>query len=134
MTKKPKTKGTVLVTGAAKRVGKAICLSLSSFGYKIALHYHRSGSEAKKLTKEIQKKGGQCQLFKCDLSNEQQTEQLIASVRKKCSNLNLLINNASIFEEDNLKNFKNNQNFENVENVYKFFFFLFAEMVKKLFL
>ena len=106
MTKKLATRGAILVTGAAKRIGRAICLSLSSLGYPIALHYHRSGDEAKKLTEEIQKKGGRCQLFPCDLSDEQQAEQLISTVRQKLPNLNMLINNASIFEPSTIKDLR----------------------------
>jgi len=93
-----------LVTGAAKRIGKAICLSLSSFGFTIALHYNRSSQAAKKLSDQIRNSGGQCQLFRCDLSDEKQTHQLIANVRKTFPDLNVLINNASVFEPSTIKN------------------------------
>jgi len=106
MAKKLKTKGTVLVTGAAKRIGKAICLTLSSLGYNIALHYNRSSNEAKNLSIEIQKNGSRCELFCCDLSDAKQTDQLIANVAKKCPDLNVLINNASIFEPSTITNSK----------------------------
>lgn len=104
MAKKLKTRGTVLVTGAAKRIGKAICLSLSSLGFTIALHYNHSSSEAKKLSDKIRNTGSQCRLFRCDLSDEKQALQLIASVRKIFPDLNALINNASIFEPSTIKN------------------------------
>ncbi len=103
MAKKPKARGTVLVTGAAKRIGKAICLSLSSLGFSIALHYYHSSREAEKLTETIKKKGGKCQLFQCDLSSNEQTSHLISNVLKKFPNLNLLINNASLFEPSTIK-------------------------------
>jgi len=93
-----------LVTGAAKRIGKAICLSLSSLGFNIALHYNHSSREAKKLSEAIWNKGGRCELFFCDLSNGKQTHQLISSVQKIFSDLNVLINNASIFEPSTIKN------------------------------
>ena len=103
MKKRPKAQGAALVTGGAKRIGKAICLSLSSMGYKIALHYHKSGTEAKRVAKTIWQKGGICELFSCDLSDEHQTIALIPSVLKKFSRLNVLINNASIFEPTTIK-------------------------------
>jgi len=103
MTNKPNTKGTALITGGAKRIGKAICLSLSDHGYNIALHYHSSSHEAKKLSEEIQKRGRQCELFQHDLSDEKQTQQLIREVYRKFSNLNVIVNNASIFEPSTIK-------------------------------
>jgi NAD(P)-dependent dehydrogenase (short-subunit alcohol dehydrogenase family) len=106
MIKKLKTQGTALVTGAAKRIGKAICLSLSSQGFNIALHYNHSSGEAKKLSEEIRSKGGRCQSFCCDLSDQQRTKQLISDVLEKFSDLNVLINNASIFEPSTIANSK----------------------------
>jgi len=104
MAKKLETQGTALVTGAAKRIGKAICLSLSSLGFTIALHYNHSSQEAKKLSDKIQSAGGKCELFCCDLSDEKQTHQLITDVQKIFPGLNVLINNASIFEPSTIKN------------------------------
>ena len=106
MAKKLKTKGTVLVTGAAKRIGKSICLTLSLLGYNIALHYNHSFSEAKKLSEEIPKNGRQCELFCCDLSDARQTGKLISNVKKIFPDLNVLINNASIFEPSTISNSK----------------------------
>jgi pteridine reductase len=103
MVKKIKPQDVVLVTGGAKRIGGAICLSLASMGYKIALHYNTSGLEAKNTAAAIRRKGGTCELFSCDLSDEQQTIALIPSVLKKFSKLSVLINNASIFEPATIK-------------------------------
>jgi NAD(P)-dependent dehydrogenase (short-subunit alcohol dehydrogenase family) len=59
-------KGTALVTGGAKRIGRAIALSLAERGYGIALHYRSSEAEAKDLAEEISRKGVECGLFlKC---------------------------------------------------------------------
>lgn len=106
MIKKNKTQGVALVTGGAKRIGKAICLSLSSRGYKIALHYHKSDAQAKSVAKTIWQKGGTCKTFSCDLSDEQQAAALIPSVLKEFSRLDVLINNASIFEPATIRNSK----------------------------
>jgi pteridine reductase len=103
MVKKNKTQGAVLVTGGAKRIGKAICLSLSAQGYKIALHYNQSSAQAKSVAKTIRQSGGTCELFSCNLSDEQQTTSLISDVLKKFSRLNVLINNASMFKAATIK-------------------------------
>ena len=98
-----KTQKTALVTGGAKRIGHAICLKLASMGYSIALHYNTSQKEAQKTRDQIRKNGGVCELFACDLAHERQVSLLIREVTKKLPNLNLLVNNASIFEESSLR-------------------------------
>lgn len=103
MTKKNKAQKTVLITGGAKRIGRALCLSLASGGYTIALHYHHSVRKAQKTAETIRRKGSECELFPCDLSNEQQTGRLISDVLKKFSRLDVLINNASVFKPSTIK-------------------------------
>ena len=98
------SKGTVLVTGGAKRVGKAISVYLAVKGYDIALHYNNSEFEAAKLKKEIEKLGQKCVLFKCDFSNIVESKKLISRVKNSLPELNILINNASIFEEGSFLN------------------------------
>ena len=92
-----KSKGTALITGAAQRLGQAGALYLANQDYNIAVHYHTSKPEAMKTAEMIYKTGVRCKLFRCDLTDEQQTLQLIPKVHKAFSNLNLLINSASIF-------------------------------------
>ncbi len=94
---KPKSPGTALVTGGAQRIGRAISLSLADQGFNIALHYHQSRTEALQLAKEITRKGVACEIFACDLSREKQVLLLLGKARAKFPDLNLLINNASIF-------------------------------------
>jgi NAD(P)-dependent dehydrogenase (short-subunit alcohol dehydrogenase family) len=93
----PKVKGTVLVTGAAKRIGRQVALHLARQGYQIALHYHHSKPEAMSTAREIYRIGVRCELFSCDLADEAQTLKLIPQVFKAFPNLNLLVNSASIF-------------------------------------
>jgi NAD(P)-dependent dehydrogenase (short-subunit alcohol dehydrogenase family) len=97
MPSKTKPKGAVLVTGAAKRIGREVALHLSKEGYQIALHYHHSKSEAMATAQAIYKIGGRCELFCCDLADEEQTLKLLPQVSKAFAHLNLLINSASIF-------------------------------------
>ena len=96
------TKKAALITGGAQRIGQGITFKLSSLGYKIALHYNRSKNEAQRTAAEIKHRGGTCQLFQCDLEDGNATQQLIERVQKSFPNLNLLINNASIFEPSGL--------------------------------
>jgi len=88
------------VTGAAKRIGAHVALHLAKAGYAVALHYHRSKSEAMATAQAIYKTGVRCELFCCDLSNESQTLKLLPEVHKAFPNLNVLINSASIFIPD----------------------------------
>jgi len=100
-----KAKGAALITGGAKRIGQAIAFTLSELGYAIALHYQHSTKEAKITAQKIRSQGQPCELFPCDLTNEIATQKLIADVKRKFSNFNVLVNNASIFEKSDLKNY-----------------------------
>ena len=95
--------GTVLVTGAAKRIGRAICFHLAQLGFNIAIHYHRSQAQAKELQKELKTFNIASGIFPCDLSNEKKVSGLIQHVYKTFPDLNLLINSASIFEKSQFK-------------------------------
>ena len=101
--------GAVLVTGGAKRIGAQIAVHLASRGYSIALHYNHSRKEADELARRIRDALGECEIFGADLNSPRGTLKLLATVIKKFSNLNALINNASIFERSRLKDldFKN---------------------------
>jgi len=92
-----KIKGTALVTGAAKRIGRQVALHLAREGYQIALHYYSSKVEAMATAQVIYKMGVRCELFCCDLGNELEVLKLMPEVFKAFPNLNLLINSASIF-------------------------------------
>ncbi|MGI9534985.1 MAG: SDR family oxidoreductase [Thermodesulfobacteriota bacterium] len=90
---------TALITGGSKRIGRSVSLELAGLGYDIALHYNLSFKEAVKTKSEIQKLGVKCELFKSDLSKISGSSALIKKVVTKFPNLNILVNNASIFEE-----------------------------------
>jgi NAD(P)-dependent dehydrogenase (short-subunit alcohol dehydrogenase family) len=91
---------TVLVTGAAKRLGRAIALDLAGAGWNIALHYHGSAAEAEDTAAQIRKAGVRCETFQCDLSQEPQTSTLVARAAAALGPLTALINSASLFEND----------------------------------
>jgi len=95
----------LLITGAATRVGKAIALHFGERGWNIALHYFRSSSKAKKLKKIIEQNLVKVVLIKADLKNPQQTEKIISLARKKLGTIDCLVNNAALFEKDDISNF-----------------------------
>jgi pteridine reductase len=87
-----------LVTGGAKRIGKAIALGLAQKGFDIALHYHRSENEAHETAEEINRLGVECRLFRADLSDPQAAENLVPEVFESFPGCSILIHNASLFE------------------------------------
>ena len=95
----------LLITGAATRVGKAMALHFADRGWNIALHYFRSSSKAKKLKKIIEKNLVKVVLIKADLRNPKDTEKIISIAKKKLGTIDCLINNASLFEKDDIANF-----------------------------
>ncbi len=95
----------IIITGGATRIGAAIAKSLVSFDTKIVIHFNRSKSSALKIKKELESLGAETYLLKADLNNFKQTNNLIKNAYTKMRGLDCLINNASVFENDNLKNF-----------------------------
>ena len=95
-------KNAALITGSAKRIGKKIAQFLASEDYDVAIHYNKSDSEAKKVADKLIKYGITTSIFKADLNDEKSVLKLIHNVQNEFSNLNLLINNASIFVESSL--------------------------------
>ena len=95
----------LLITGAATRVGKAIALHFAERGWNIALHYFRSSAKAKELKKIIEQHWVKVALIKADLKNPKQTEKIIPLAKKKLGAINCLVNNAALFEKDDITNF-----------------------------
>ena len=95
----------IIVTGGANRIGRSIALELASYDTRIVIHYSKSYFAAKKLKKELENLGSIVYLFKADLNNFRQTQKIISYAYKKMRGLDCLINNASVFENDNLIDF-----------------------------
>ncbi len=90
----------VLVTGAGKRLGRAIALDLARHGWNVAIHYHRSEKEARATEADAKSAGIKTALLKADLAQEAETEGLVARAVAELGALTALINSASIFEND----------------------------------
>ena len=95
----------IIITGGANRIGRSIALELANYDTQIVIHYSKSFSAAKKLKIELENLGSIVHLVKADLNNFKQTQRIISFAHKKMKGINCLVNNASIFENDNLFNF-----------------------------
>jgi NAD(P)-dependent dehydrogenase (short-subunit alcohol dehydrogenase family) len=95
----------IIITGAATRMGAAIAKKLSGPNVEIVIHYNKSKVSAEKLQKELKKNKTKVWLIKGDLSKENDLKKIIKFAKSKLKYFDCLINNASLFENDNLKNF-----------------------------
>ena len=95
----------IIITGGATRIGAAIAESLAGYETAITIHYNTSKRNALKLKKILENLGSEVYLLKADLNNFTQTQKLLKLAYKKMKGLNCLINNASLFENDNLQTF-----------------------------
>ncbi len=88
----------VIITGGARRVGAALVRHFAANGYDVALHYHTSEAEAKKLQAELEKKGKNILLFSHDLFGISGIPSLINDIHQAMPHTSVLVNNASVFE------------------------------------
>lgn len=93
-----------LVTGAGRRIGRAIALDLARRGHAVAVHYAGSADEARAVVAEIRAAGGRAEALQADLLDWDATESLVPrAVQALGGPLTVLINNASIFEYDTIR-------------------------------
>ncbi|WP_114690234.1 SDR family oxidoreductase [Polynucleobacter necessarius] len=90
----------VLVTGAAKRLGREIALQFARQGWDVAVHYGLSGPEAAQTVEEIRSLGVKADAFQADLADETSTKSLFSAVSNTFPHLGCLVNSAAIFEYD----------------------------------
>jgi NAD(P)-dependent dehydrogenase (short-subunit alcohol dehydrogenase family) len=89
-----------LVTGAGKRIGRAIALGLAADGWAVAVHYGTSRAEADAVVADIAARGGKAVALHADLADEAQVVPLIGTAAAALGPLGCLVNSASIFEND----------------------------------
>ena len=94
---------TALITGAARRIGRALAMDLASEGWTVAIHYRKSDDEADSLVREIVGRGGRAQSFRADLAEPDASRRLMADVVRDLSPPTVLINNASEFQPDTIQ-------------------------------
>ena len=93
---------TALVTGAARRIGRALSLSLVEAGFAVAIHHHQSHDDAAALVGEIERYGGKAVALAADLSDEAATAALLPQATAALGPIGVLVNNASTFENDTI--------------------------------
>jgi pteridine reductase len=86
-----------LVTGAGKRVGRAIALALAERGAAIAIHYRSSRAEAEEVAAHIVGQHGRAQIFRAELEHVDEIEQMVARIIEVFGRLDVLVNSASVF-------------------------------------
>ncbi|TAJ56229.1 SDR family oxidoreductase [Brevundimonas sp.] len=96
-------RGAALVTGGAKRIGRAICLELAAAGFDVAVHHRDSPNEAARLIDEISALGRRAVDFSADLSDVVATHALVGRAVEALGPLSVLVNNASVFADDRLE-------------------------------
>jgi NAD(P)-dependent dehydrogenase (short-subunit alcohol dehydrogenase family) len=89
-----------LVTGGAKRLGRALCLALAEAGFDIAVHYATSEAEAEEVAQAVRALGRRAVTLKADLAREAEVEALVPAATAALGPLGVLVNNASTFERD----------------------------------
>ena len=93
-----------LVTGAARRIGRAIALDLARQGWDLALHANQSYEEAESLAQEIaalgSRAGRRAVVLRAELTNEAEVSALLPDAAAALGPVGLLVNNASIFDQD----------------------------------
>ena len=88
------------VTGAARRIGRAIVEDLAANGWRVAIHYNRSRNDAERLAAEITAAGGRALPVQADLGDAGALPAAIAAATEALGPPSLLVNNASMFESD----------------------------------
>ncbi len=100
----PLAESVVLVTGAAKRLGRAIAQQLAGQDCRVAVHYHRSEAQAQSTVEVLQKQGAQACAFQADLAQESACHALVDRVIAHFGRWDSLVNSASIFLPDRPEN------------------------------
>ena len=92
--------GAALVTGAAKRIGRALALDLAAQGFDVAVHYGTSAAEAAATVAEIEARGRRAVALAADLEEEAATASLVGAAAAALGPVTLLVNNAAAFDYD----------------------------------
>jgi NAD(P)-dependent dehydrogenase (short-subunit alcohol dehydrogenase family) len=98
---------TVLVTGAAKRLGREIALALAAAGWQVAVHFRGSADEAKQTVDDCGALAPNLRFdsFQADLADEAQARALLPAVIARFGSVDAVVNSASLFEHDSVKSF-----------------------------
>lgn len=101
----PTPRPLALVTGAARRIGRDIALELAAHGWDVAVHCRGSFAEAEATAAQAQALGAAAEVFEADLADATACETLVPAVLLRCGRLDAIVNNASLFEYDDVASF-----------------------------
>lgn len=96
---------TALITGGAKRLGRAIAEDLANHGFNVVIHANESIDEAERLAASLRQRGVTSQALRADLANKAEASTLIDRANAALGPIDLLVNNASIFNDDSASRF-----------------------------
>lgn len=97
----PDTKrGAALVTGGARRIGRALVLACAEAGFDVAIHVRAVDDDAQSAAADVRARGRKASLHTCDLRHEGATAPLVAEAEAELGPITLLVNCASVFEDD----------------------------------
>jgi NAD(P)-dependent dehydrogenase (short-subunit alcohol dehydrogenase family) len=96
-------RGTALITGAARRIGRALALTAAEAGYDVAVHHRGGADEAEALAFEIRAMGRAAATVSAELTDEAETAALVGRAAAALGPVTLLINNASVFQDDRIQ-------------------------------
>lgn len=94
-----------LVTGAGRRIGRAIALGLAQAGWDVAVHYRHSAAEAEQVAGAIRALGRRAALLPCDLDDADAVRALLPQAAAALGRVQCVVNNASLFDYDNATEF-----------------------------
>jgi NAD(P)-dependent dehydrogenase (short-subunit alcohol dehydrogenase family) len=95
----------VLVTGASRRLGRAIAIEMARAGHDIALHYRRSATECEASAAYVRALGVRAECFQADLADETACRDLVPAVAARLGRIDAVVNNAAHFEYDDAASF-----------------------------
>ena len=93
-------RGAALVTGGARRIGRALVVCAAEAGYDVAIHVRAVDDEAEAAAAEVRARGRKAAILACDLRKEATTVALVGEAEAELGPVTLLVNSASVFEED----------------------------------
>ena len=94
------TRGAALVTGGSRRIGRVLTLAAAEAGYDVAIHVRQVDDDAQAAAADIRARGRKASIHACDLRDEGATAPLIGDVESELGPVTLLVNCASVFEDD----------------------------------
>jgi NAD(P)-dependent dehydrogenase (short-subunit alcohol dehydrogenase family) len=105
LTQERRSPGVALVTGAGRRIGRAIALGMAEAGWDVAVHYRHSLAEAQQVVAGIAALGRRAIALPCDLADEEAVRALLPRVAAVLGPVSCVVNNASLFDYDNAAGF-----------------------------